>query len=131
MPVDLRIEPALEPRAQGRAALRRQTVERAGGAQGGLEQRATLGETGEDVSLPRDRERAAFVGDEFERVVGRFDQSIGAAVELLAEAPFRCRKQQAFVGKPRRGIDAELEAGQMADRLGTYADLSVGGDGDR
>ena len=64
-------------------------------------------------------------------VVGRLDQRLRAAVELVAEAALGGREQQALVGEAGGRIDPELEAGEMADRLGADADLAVGGDGHR
>ena len=74
---------------------------------------------------------AVFLDDQLERLVRRFDQRPGAAVELVAEAALGGGEEQALVGQPRRRIDAEIEAREVADRLRPDADLAVGGDGDR
>ena len=83
------------------------------------------------MAIPGDREPATVLGDQRERLIGRFDQRIRAAIQLLAEAALGGGQQQALVGEARRRIDAEFEAGQVADRLGPDADLAVGGDRDR
>ena len=64
-------------------------------------------------------------------VVGRLGQGAGAAVELFAEPAFGGGEQQALVGEPGRLVDPELEADEVADRLGSDADFAVGGDRDR
>ena len=66
--------------------------------------------------------------NELERGVGRVDQRFGATVELVAEAALGGGEQQALVGEARRRINAELEPGEMADRLRPDAHLAVGGD---
>src|SRR5205085_12175862 len=97
----------------------------------GLEQRTAGGEASEDVPLPGYCEAAIVVGDELERVVGRFEQRARTAVEFLAEAAFGGREEQSFVGEACRWIDPELEPGEVTDRFGTDADLAVGCDSHR
>src|SRR4051794_30463428 len=79
---------------------------------------------------PGDGEAAAFFDYKRKGLVGSLDQFPRAPVELVAEPAFGGGKEQAFVGELRGRIDAELEAGQVTDRLGADADLAVGGDGD-
>ena len=83
------------------------------------------------MALPADRDPAFSSTISSNAVVGRFEQGLGAAVELVAEAAFGGGEQQALVGQARGRIDAEIEAGQMADRLGADADFAVGRDGHR
>jgi hypothetical protein len=87
MMADLGLDPLLEAAAQRGAAVRRQAVERARGAQCGLEQRAARSEARENLPIPRYGERALLVGRQRESIVLGLDQRFRAAVELLAQAP--------------------------------------------
>src|SRR5690348_12273763 len=99
MPIDLRIEPALEPLTQSGAGRRRQTVERARGAQRRLKQRTAGGEAGKHMLAPGDRKPAILLDVKAEQMVLRLDQRLGPAVELVAEAALRGGEQQALVGE--------------------------------
>ncbi len=59
---------------------------------------------------------------------GAIEQSLGPAVELIAEAAFGGGEQEPLVGEARGRIDAEVEPGEVADRLGADADLAIGRD---
>ena len=84
------------------------------------------------MPVPGDREPAAVLdGAAANASSGASTSALRAAVELVAEPALGRGKQQALVGEPRGRIDAELEAGQVADRLGPDADFAVGGDGHR
>ena len=83
---DLRIEPLLQPLTQRPTAMCREAVEGPGCAQGRFEQRPSRGEACEHMTLPCNGESAAIFRDQFERIVRRIHQRIGAAVELVAEA---------------------------------------------
>ena len=128
---DLALDPALQPGAERGAALGRQAVERARGAHRGLEQGAAGGEAGEDMAVPADREAAGFLDIRLKSASGASHKLGGAAVELVAEAALGGGEQQALVGEAGGRIDLEIEAGEMADRLGPDADLAIGGDGHR
>ena len=130
MPRDLALDPLFQPAAQLGAAIGRQPVERAGGAHRWLEQRAAGRQPGQDMAVPADRQAAVLL-DQPELGVRRLAQLGGAAVELVAQPALGGGEQQPLVGQPRGRIDPELEAGEMADRLGPDADLAVRGDGHR
>jgi hypothetical protein len=53
------------------------------------------------VSLPADRDPPLVVGDQFERLVGRLEQRLGAAVELVAQAALGGGEQKTLVGEAR------------------------------
>src|SRR4249919_3301592 len=81
------------------------------------------------MTFPGDSEPAAIFDGELERVVFRRDECLRAAIKLVAKAAFGGGKQKTLVGKPGRRVDAEVEAREVADRLGADADLAIGGDG--
>src|SRR3954468_19167742 len=122
---DLGVEPAFEARPESGAAVRRQAIQRARGSQSGLDQRPPGGKAGENLIVPRHGEPALLVDRQRECVVVSLDQRRGAAVELLAAPALARREEEALVGEARGRIDPEIEAGEMADRLGTDADLPV------
>src|SRR5205085_12225957 len=122
MAVELAVEPALEPGAKLGPAPSRQPIQGARGANRGLEQRAPGREAGEDVAVPADRQRVAIL-DQTEIAVGGGGKGGRAAVEFVAQATLGRRQQQALVGVARGRVDLELEPGEVADWLGTDADL--------
>ena len=83
------------------------------------------------MARPGNCSAAAALDDQLECIVGRFDESVGASFQLIAQASFRSGKEQALVGEPRRRIDPEIETAEMADRFRTDAHFSVRGDRDR
>src|SRR5690348_5164074 len=82
------------------------------------------------MAVPRYGEAAGVLGDQRECFVRGPNQGRRAAFELVTEAALGRREQQALVGEPRGLIDAKFEPGQVADRLGADADLTIGGDSD-
>ena len=133
MVADLRVEPALELLAKARRGVGADS--RSKGSRRPkrrLEQRAARSEAGENVAISMKTVTPPFSSTvRTKLVVGRFDQRSSAAVELVAEAALGSGEEQALVGEARRGVDPELEAGEMTDRFGPDADLAVCGDRDR
>jgi hypothetical protein len=80
---------------------------------------------------PRDGRSTVIFDNEAECLIAGLDQRIGAALKLIAEAALRGCEKEALVGKPGRWIDPKIEAGQMADRLGSNAHLAIGRNGYR
>ena len=114
----LPFEPALHVGAKLGPGRGRQAVERADGAQRGLGQAAAGREAGEKVAVGGDADVAAGRREEGEAGVFAGTQVAGAAVELVAQAAFGGGEEQALVGEAGGRIDLEVEAGEVADRLG-------------
>ena len=98
MAVDLGVEPSFEPLAQRRSCRCRQTIERAGGAQGWFEQGAAGRKAGEHMTFPCNCQAAAILDGKVEGMVIGIDQRPGAAVKLIAQPAFGGRQQQPLVG---------------------------------
>jgi len=71
MLLDLRVEPSFEALAKRSAPLRRKAVERARGADRGLEKRAPRSKAGKDIAVPANGDLAARLDKDVELAVGR------------------------------------------------------------
>jgi hypothetical protein len=126
--VDLLVEPAFKALSKRAPPGCREAIERASCADRRLKQGSTRGQAGKNMALPGDRKPSTLLHAQCKNLIRRFHQRAGAAVEFLAKPALGGGQQHALVRQSGRRIDAEFEAGEMTDRLGTDADFTFGRD---